>query len=260
MAAGVDSYDHLVGGLCDESPDAVLGLLEAFGRRLYDYLSLTLGDRDVATHALADTIIVATGHIGRLREADHLPVWLLALARRERERQQRAAAARVIPDTLGAVTAPAGASPAEMAYLAMARLTPLEREVLVLSVTHPLLFATDAARVLGIEDDAAVELHGRAVQRFREGATLLGLGPDLPLTELLETVPQHLLGAVPHDRLLYMCVSVDMANRRPRVRERGGVFGDDGFPLIDTTPAGAADEDARRGGRALGWMKAWGLT
>lgn len=232
MAVGLDPYGHLADGLWRGSPQAVARLVETFGTRLYGYLGLMLGDRDVATHALADTFIVATGHIGRLSEVDHLPTWLFALARRERERQQRAVASRAIPDALAA----------DRAYLALAGLEAREREILLI---QPALTEADAARVLGMEHDAAGELRRHAVLRYREEAMRLGFGSDIEPADLIGALP---LGAVPWDRVLYMCVAPEMANRRPRVRERVGSLGPDGFPLIDADKPGAPGDGGRRRG------------
>jgi DNA-directed RNA polymerase specialized sigma24 family protein len=240
MAAGLDSHDHLADGLRRGNPEAVAGLVETFGAGLYSYLSLMLGDRDVATHALADTLIVATAHITRLSEIDHIQAWLFALARCERERRQQAALARAIPDTLGAMTTRGraqhhGASPAELWYLAATRLDPREREALLLGAT---LAVTDIARVLGTEEPATAELRRRALRRFREQAELVGLDPDIRIAEAI--------GSVPRDRLIYMCVAPEMAGRRPQVQERAGPFGPDGFPLAAPEMPGAADGHRHR--------------
>jgi DNA-directed RNA polymerase specialized sigma24 family protein len=246
MAVGLGSYGHLAGGLWRGSPRAVGDLVEAFGSPLYGYLGLMLGDRDVATHALADTFIVATGHIGRLRDVDHMPAWLFALASREHERQQRAATSRALPDALGALIAHAsGTRLAERAYLALARLDRREREILLLSAA-----GIDVARALGTTDSAAVELRRGAVRRYREEATLLEFSPDIPLAGLIEAISRSMLGEMPHDRVLYMCLSPDMAGRRPRVRDRAGPFGPDGFPLTEAAPSRA--DGGRRPGR---WIR-----
>lgn len=253
MAVGLGSYDHLAGGLWRGSPRAVADLVQTFGSPLYGYLGLMLRDRDVATHTLADTIIVATGHIGRLRDVDHMPAWLFALASRERERQQRAAVTRALPDALGALTAHAsGTRLAERAYLALARLDGREREILLLSAARPALTDTDVARVLGMDDAAAVLLRRIAVQHYREEATLLEFSPDIPLADLTSAISESMLGAVPHDRVLYMCTAPDMAGRRPRVRDRAGPFGPDGFPLSDAETSGIATVAGRRPGR---WIR-----
>jgi DNA-directed RNA polymerase specialized sigma24 family protein len=232
MAAGLDSHDHLADGLRSGNPEAVTGLIESFGAGLYSYLSLMLGDRDVATHALADTIIVAAGHITRLSDIDHIQAWLFALARRERERHQPAALARAIPDTLGGMTTPA-------ACLAATRLDPREREALLLGAS---LAIADVARVLGTDETAAAELCDRARHRLRELAGVVGLDPRLA----------DAIGGVPHDRLIYMCVASEMAGRRPRVQERAGPFGPDGFPLAAAEISAAADGSRRRRGARLG--------
>jgi DNA-directed RNA polymerase specialized sigma24 family protein len=230
MAVGLGPYDHLTDGLWRGSPQAVTRLVETFGTRLYGYLGLMLGDRDVATHALADTFIVATGHIGRLNEVDHLPSWLFALARRERARQQRAVASRAIPDVLAA----------DRAYLALAGLDVREREILLLSAAE-----ADVARVLGTADGTPTELHRHAILRFREEAMRLGFGSDIEAADLIGKLP---VGVVPWDRVLYMCIAPEMANRRPRVRERVGSFGPDGFPLSDADKSGASSGGGRRRG------------
>jgi DNA-directed RNA polymerase specialized sigma24 family protein len=247
MAVGQDPYDHLADGLLRGSPQAVIRLVETFGARLYGYLGLMLGDRDVATHALADTMIVATGHIGRLSEVDHLPSWLFALARRERERQRRAVTSRAIPDALAALTTlTEGATAAERAYLAMARLDAREREILLLSTAQSGLADADVARVLGTED--ATDLHRHAVLRYREEAMRLGFGSDIEPADLIGALPGALLGAAPSGRVLYMCIAPEMANRRPQVRERVGPFGADGFPLSGADRSGASGDGGRRRG------------
>jgi hypothetical protein len=188
---------------------------------------------------------VATAHITRLSDIDHIQAWLFALARCERERRQRAALARAIPDTLGAMTTRGRtssheASPMELTYLAATRLDPREREALLLGAT---LTVTDIARVLGTEEPATAELCRRALHRFREQAGLVGLDPDIRIAEAI--------GGVPRDRLIYMCVAPEMAGRRPQVQERAGPFGPDGFPLAAPETPGTAHSHRRPRGARL---------
>lgn len=238
----------LADGLWRERPQAAARTLETYGTPLFSYLSLMLGDRDVATHALADTLIVAVGHAGRLAEPERLPAWLFALARRERERRQRAAAARAIPDTLGSPTALASrpaaeaeaASAAGLGYLALARLGIAEREAVLLGAMRPLLRAPDIARVLGTGHLDAADLRSQADHRFREETSVLGLRSDVAVDELVADMSRYLVGGMPRDRVIYMCMAPDMAERRRQVQGQAGPFGADGFPATARDPEPAA--------------------
>jgi DNA-directed RNA polymerase specialized sigma24 family protein len=234
-----DLYGDIAAGLRRGSPRAVAWLIDELGDGLHDYLSIMLGDRDVATHALADTIIVALGHLGRLTEPQ-LPAWLFSLARIERRRRQRIASARALPDVLGVLTAMAEldggheiATWPELAYLAMARMEPWDREILALGAMTPVLGTADIARVLGVGETVAADRHRHAVSRLREEAALLGFAPDVTAAELMREMSGYLLGRVPRERVLYMCVSPDLAARRRRIQHRAGPFGPDGFPVTD---------------------------
>jgi len=248
-----DFYGDLAASLRRGRPAAIARLIDALGTRLYDYLCLMLGDRDVATHALADTLIVGRGHIGRLREP-RLPAWLFALARIEHKRRRSAASARAMPDALGALTALArldgaheNATWAELAYLAMARMEPREREMLVLGAMRPVLSAADIAYVFGAGRADAADLHRRAVLRLRGEAALLGFDPGVTAAELMGAMSGYLLGRVPRERVMYMCVDPDLAGRRRRIQERAGPFGPDGFPVADAYVPGAVRAASHRG-------------
>lgn len=256
-----DSYRGLAEGLWRGNPEAVAQVLEQMGQPLYDYLSLMLGDRDVATHALSDTIIVALGHIGSLRDPESLPTWLFVLARREYQRRMRAAASRAMPDTLGTLKRlPSGnradkaASTAELFYLALLQLDPLEREVFVLAEFRWLLGSHDIAYILGMRWADAASLHRRALDRLHDQIVRSSIGDGVTPRELLAWVSRHLLGGVSRERVTYMCLASDLAERRRRVQEEAGPFGRDGFPI----PSAREDTDnaVREGwlGRILGWL------
>jgi DNA-directed RNA polymerase specialized sigma24 family protein len=262
----VDAVEDPFGGLADGlwrgSPDAVALLLDEMGQPLHDYLCLMLGDRDVATHALADAIIVALGHVGELRNPELLPAWLFALARREYERRMRSAASRAMPDTLGTLKRlPSGegvddqaASAAELVYLTLVRLDPLEREVLVLAEFRWLLGSHDIARILALRRADAAAVHRRALGALHDRITRSGIGAGVTPRELLGWVSQYLLGAVPRERVIYMCLAGDLAERRRRIQKEAGPFGPDGFPV--PTARQETDDPAREGwlSRMLGWV------
>lgn len=258
-----DSYWGLADGLWRGNPEAVAQVLEQMGQPLYDYLSLMLGDRDVATHALADTIIVALGHVGSLSDPESLPAWLFVLARREYQRRMRAAASRAMPDTLGTLKRlPSGnraadkeASTAELVYLALLQLDPLEREVFVLAEFRWLLGSHDIARILGMRRADAAGVHRRALDILHDQIARSGIGDGVTPRELLGWVSRHLLGGVSRERVIYMCLASDLAERRRRVQKEAGPFGPDGFPM----PPAREDTDnnlVREGwlGRMLGWL------
>jgi DNA-directed RNA polymerase specialized sigma24 family protein len=256
------SFQDLANGLWRGSPDAVALLLDEMGQPLHDYLSLMLGDRDVATHALADTFIVALGHVGSLSDPESLPAWLFALARREYSRRMRAAASRAMPDTLGTLKRlPSGdgaddkaASTAELVYLTLVRLDPLEREVLVLAEFRWLLGSYDIARILGVRRADAARAHRHALHRLHDQIMRSGIGDGVTPGELLHWVSRYLLGAVPRERVIYMCLAGDLAERRRRIQKEAGPFGPDGFPA----PAAReeAEDPVREGwlGRLLAWL------
>lgn len=223
-------------------------LVEEMGQPLNDYLSLMLGDRDVATHALADTIIVALGHIGSLSDPEQLPAWVFALARREYQRRARAAAARAMPDTLGTLRRlstgvgadESAASAAELVYLALVRLEPLEREVLVLAAMRRLLGSHSIARILGITRTEAAGIHRRALDTLQREVVRAGLGDDVTPGQLLVMVSRYLLGGASRDRVIYMCLAGDLADRRRLVQQAAGPFGPDGFPVPSVGEEGGA--------------------
>jgi hypothetical protein len=211
-----------------------------------------LGDRDVATHALADTLVVGRAHIARLREP-RLPTWLFALARIERKRRQRAASARAVPDALGELTAlarldgaHADATWAELAYLAMARMEPREREILVLGAMRPILSADDIAYIFGAGRADAADLHRRAVLRLRGETALLGFDPGVTAKALMGAMSGGLLGRVRRERVMYMCIDPDLAGRRRLIQDRAGPFGPDGFPVADAYVPGAVRAASHR--------------
>ncbi len=248
-----DRYGAIAAGLRRGSPAAVAWLIDTLGDRLHDYLSVMLGDRDVATHALADTIIVALGHLGRLTEP-RLPAWLFALARNERRRRQRSAGGRALPDVLGVLTAMARldggheiATWPELAYLAMARMEPWDREILALGAMKPVLSTADIARILGVGETVTADRHRHAVSRLRKEAALLGFTPGVTAAELMREMSGYLLGRVPRGRLLYMCVSPDLASRRRRIQHRAGPFGPDGFPVTGLYVPGTVRAASHRG-------------
>jgi len=257
-----DSYWALTDGLWRGNPEAVAQVLEQMGQPLHDYLSLMLGDRDVATHALADTIIVALGHVGALNDPESLPAWLFVLARREYRRRMRAAASRAMPDTLGTLkrltsddrAADKAASTAELFYLALLQLDPLEREVFVLAEFPWLLRPRDIARILGMRRAEAAHAHRRALDRLHGQIARSGIGDEATPGELLEWVSRHLLGDVSRERVSYMCLASDLAERRHRVQKQAGPFGPDGFPM----PLAREDTGnvVRKGwlSRMLGWL------
>ncbi|HUN36680.1 MAG TPA: sigma-70 family RNA polymerase sigma factor [Trebonia sp.] len=254
-----DSHLGLADGLWKRKPEAVAQVLEQMGQPLYDYLSLMLGDRDVATHALADTIIVAIGHVGSLSDPESLPAWLFALARREYQRRTRAATSRAMPDTLGTLKRlPSGnrapdktATSAELVYLALLQLDPLEREVFVLAEFRWLLGSHDIARILGMRRGDAVDIHRRALDRLHERIAASGIGDGVTPGELLGWVSRHLLGDVSRERVVYMCLASDLAERRRRVQEEAGPLGRDGFPLLPAPEDNGNLEAESRLGRML---------
>ena len=259
MVVAGSSYWGMADGLWRGNPEAVAQVLDQMGQPLHDYLSLMLGDRDVATHALADTMIVALGHVGALRDPEWLPAWLFVLARREYRRRMRAAASRAMPDTLGTLkrlttdkAADKAASTAERFYLALLQLDPLEREIFVLAEFPWLLGPRDIVRILGMRRADAAALHRRALGRLRDLVARSGIGEGASPGELLEWVSRHLLGDFSRERVMYMCLAGDLAERRERIQKEAGPFAPDGFPV--PPPREGTGRGARKGwlGRMFG--------
>lgn len=123
------------------------------------------------------------------------------------------------------------ATRAQLAYLAMARIETREREILVLGAMRPVLSAADIPGLLGMDRAAAGDLSRHAVRRLREEAARLGFPPGTAAAELIGAMSGRLLGRVPRDRVMYMCLNPDLAGRRRQVQDRAGPFKSDGFPV-----------------------------
>lgn len=137
---------------------ALAQLYERHGRALFSYLATLLGERAAAEEALQDTLLAvwrgAAGFQGRSR----VSTWLFGIARRQALTRLRRRRPETVADELLTAVADPGPGPEERALArlrdeqlaaAVARLSPVLREVLVLSFWQGLT-QPELAEVLGV--------------------------------------------------------------------------------------------------------------
>jgi DNA-directed RNA polymerase specialized sigma24 family protein len=163
---------RLAAALLTSSPDALAGLFDAYGDRLFRYCWSMLRSREMAQVALRDTLLVAQAHIARLadpEDPESLGPWLYSLARAECRRHQAEppAGADESPARLGLPAADARL----MSWNAAMSLEAAEFEVLDLACRH----YVDLGQVLGLPGAAAEDLLDRARQHLERalGAEIL---------------------------------------------------------------------------------------
>jgi DNA-directed RNA polymerase specialized sigma24 family protein len=205
---------RLAAALLASSPDALAGLFDAYGDRLFRYCWSVLRSREQAQVALRDTLLVAQAHIARLadpEDPESLGPWLYSLARAECRRHQAVPAAGA-DESPARLDLPAGDARL-MSWNAAMSLQADEFEALDLACRH----YVDLGQVLGLPAAAAEDLLDRARQQLeralgaeiltRRGpacrdrdamladAGLAGPGPDgqpgLVTTEVRERVLEH---------------------------------------------------------------------
>ena len=172
----------LVAALRSGDLRGLAGVYDAYADRLLAYAVSMLRDRDAASDAVHDALLVARERVGQLRDPDRLRPWLYAIVRTEclhqlRDRRRAAPldeAAEVIDETVDVTAGARAAELRELVWSAAAALNPGEREVLELSVRHG-LEGTDLAAALGTGVNQAHALSSRARAQFERslGALLV---------------------------------------------------------------------------------------
>lgn len=165
----VDDRD-LVAALRSGDVRGLAGVYDAYADRLFSYAVTMLRDRDAASDAVHDALLLARDRIGQLRDPDKLRPWLYAIVRSECLRRHRdahrlaplAAAGDVID--VGADELDAGARAEELRELVWSAADAMnqgEREVLELTVRHG-LDGAELADALNVSLNAAHALASRA--------------------------------------------------------------------------------------------------
>jgi DNA-directed RNA polymerase specialized sigma24 family protein len=205
---------RLAAALLASSPDALAGLFDAYGDRLFRYCWSMLRSREQAQVALRDTLLVAQAHIARLadpEDPESLGPWLYSLARAECRRHQAVLPAGA-DESPARLDLPVGDARL-MSWNAAMSLEADEFEALDLACRH----YVDLGQVLGLPAAAAEDLLDRARQHLERalgaeiltrrgpacpardamlaGTVLAGTGPDgqpgLVTAEVRERVLEH---------------------------------------------------------------------
>ncbi|WP_169807921.1 RNA polymerase sigma factor [Actinomadura hibisca] len=149
----------------NDGDDRALGhLYDAYAESLYDYALSVTADSRAAADIVHDTFIDAARRAPRMRDHLHLRAWLYGAARRRALRRGRADVAYWDPDgefsPLPALDRTETPPPPELRTLlhgAMARLAPVDQEVLLLVTRHGLRPA-ELGVVLGVSPRRAAAL------------------------------------------------------------------------------------------------------
>lgn len=197
-AVGRTDDQQLVGALRRADAQAPAKLYDSYAERLNDYAHSLLGDRDAATGAVHDALVLAHGCVERLREPGRLRPWLYALARcaAGTRAPRRPAPAPDFDDR----DTPEERELVALVHEALAELSGQEREVLELSLRHD-LSTGEVGAVLGMSSRQAATRLGRAREHLENAAAAVVLAkvgrahcPDLsamvdswegPLTTML---------------------------------------------------------------------------
>ncbi len=156
-------------------------LVAAWERRLFFYIRRLVADEADAWQILQEVWLQGLRGIRTLRDPHRLPVWLYAVTRHTIMSHHRAGYAR---DRLRRTVAPQGVSAgnphaahddAESVRHGLARLAPVDREVLTLFFLQDLSI-DEVAEVLGIPPGTVKSRLFKAKQSLREA--LKGDGPD----------------------------------------------------------------------------------
>jgi RNA polymerase sigma-70 factor (ECF subfamily) len=160
LRAGLDEATDrdLIDRVAAGDRDALAAVYRRHGGALYAYLVHLVEDRSLAEEILQDTLVAAWKGAGSFEGRSSLLTWLVGIARRQAHNNGRR---RVLPraDVGELETVPAADPEPEDAALAqatreelaaaMARLSPLHREVLVLAFVHGLSYE-EMARTIGV--------------------------------------------------------------------------------------------------------------
>jgi RNA polymerase sigma factor (sigma-70 family) len=149
----------------------VAGLAAAFDHYaadLYAYSRSQLAEPADAADAVHDTFVIAASKITKLSEPDRLRSWLFAVTRNECHSRVQAGisvAAEMTYDSVSLAGTSLEVQLRALVWAALARLEPMERELIELNLRHELEGA-DLADTLGVPRSQAQALAKRACSRF----------------------------------------------------------------------------------------------
>jgi RNA polymerase sigma factor (sigma-70 family) len=149
----------------------VAGLAAAFDHYaadLYAYCQSQLAEPADAADAVHDTFVIAASKITKLSEPDRLRSWLFAVTRNECHSRVQAGIsvpAAMTYDSISLAGTSLEVQLRALVWAALARLEPVERELIELNLRHELQGA-DLADTLGVPRSQAQALAKRARSRF----------------------------------------------------------------------------------------------
>jgi len=155
-ATGED--DRLLARVAGGDRAALTALYERHHRPLFGYLATLLGDRSAAEEALQDTMLAVWNGAGRFEGRSRVSTWLFGIARRQALTRLRRRRPEAVDDGWLAAVADPRPGPEEQAVAhlegervaaAVARLSPVHREVLVLAFWQGLT-QPELVEVLGV--------------------------------------------------------------------------------------------------------------
>lgn len=147
----------LVTAMLRHDPRGLDGAYRRYADRLYAYVRSLIGDSVSAADLVQDTFVLASQHVGQLRDPGRLRPWLYAIARSQATRHLRH---RMRTTTLDSIDEPAAdpvepaaavqrAQVVELVRAAMAGLNEGDQEVAELAIRHE-ISAADIASILGV--------------------------------------------------------------------------------------------------------------
>ncbi len=162
-------HDHeMFYALVDNDVAGLAAAFDHYAEGLYAYCQSQLAEPADAADAVHDTIVIAAAKITKLSEPDRLRSWLFAVARNECHSRVQAgvsAAAQMTYDRISLAGTSREVELRALVWAALARLEPVERELLELNLRHELEGA-DLADTLGVPHNQAQALVKRARSRF----------------------------------------------------------------------------------------------
>src|SRR5690242_18546317 len=154
----LDREQTTIARMAAGDPDALTELYDAHRAPLLAYLRLLTRDAGLAEEMLQDTLLAAWTGAGRFAGRASVRAWLFGIARRRAHDALRRRSLRLVPDEAMAETAAADPEPEALAIAAaerddliraIDRLSPLHREILLLTFVHDLSYR-ELADVLGV--------------------------------------------------------------------------------------------------------------
>ncbi|HYB86995.1 MAG TPA: sigma-70 family RNA polymerase sigma factor [Streptosporangiaceae bacterium] len=188
---------EIVAAIVAGQADGLAAAYDRYAPTLYGYCRSLLGEPAYADDAVVDTFIIAAAKVGGLRDPGRLRPWLYAVARNECRRLRFRAwsapvtvAAKVTDDTVDLGEVAQRADRRALVGLALAGLSPGDREIIELNLRHELT-GQDLADTLGVSDSQAQALASRARSRFEAslGAMLVARIGRESCPELAALVP-----------------------------------------------------------------------